>query len=234
MKDAFEKAGEDKIQKVVNNKDIKQAASLILRVPPIKKVGATAEKQEIIDKAVADVRQYLADIPGHMDELVSRIRKIQEASPEERVVRFSELKALEAEVAAHLNVDNEVLRSAAKKAHEIANMRALANISVAEISANKQGKTFLVISDLDNGRKFLPGGVLLAESDGKAVRTVKAVGGFQKIMEEIIESRVFIPVWALNSRYFDKPANMAEEKFRLARILHAILRQGIAEAQKTK
>ncbi len=230
IKEAMEKVG-DKVQQVVHNTNIKQAASLILRVPTIKKVEATAEQQEIIDKAVADVRQYLADIPGHMTELVFRIRKIQKASPEEQMVRSSELKALEVEIAAHLNADQELLRNAAKKAYDIANIRILANISVIELSANKPGKIFLAIPNLDS-RRFLPGGILLAESDGKVVKAIAAVGGFQKILEEIIESKVFVPVWALASGYLNKPANMADDKFRLVRILHAILRRGIAEAQK--
>ena len=218
----------EEMEKVVNNK--KQVAGLVLRLPTIKKVETVA-KQEVIDRAVADIRQYLADIPGHMIELASRIQKIQKASPEERIVRSSELKALEDEVAAHLNADNEALRNAAKKAYEMAMFPVLADISVAELLAHKPGKAFLPVPDVDNGRRFLPGGVMLVESNGRVAKAVKASGGFQKIMEEIIKEEVFMPIYVLAFRNLNKPDKMSDEKFRLARILHAILRRGVAEAQ---
>jgi len=113
IKGAMEKAGK-KVQEIVRT-------NMVLRVPPIKKVETTAEKQEIIAEAVARWRQYLAEIPGHMAELVSRIRKIQGApSPEERALCSRELRALEEEVLAHLNSEEELLRNAAIQAYALA------------------------------------------------------------------------------------------------------------------
>jgi len=315
MKDTFRKAEEEKVNRVNNTK---QAVGLTLRVPTIKKVETTTN-QEVIDKAVADIRQYLADIPDHMTGLVSRIRKIQGASPEERAIRSSELKALEDEVLAHLNSEEELLRDAAvrayaeamvstlppdkrlvaeaikgnsrlpgllelkilertsteaknavtvkvygepykvngkrdfamqlsknlsagaahaaKAAHEyyhgqINSLKELATISVTELLARKPGLFFLTVSDKKEDEKFFPGGALLAESDGMSIKIAQVVGHFHRVLEEIRDVAAFVPISSLNSARLELSKRLSEDAFRRMRILHAVLRRGIAEAQK--
>jgi len=222
MKEAFGNAGVLKTKKTQAKQVSPAPNDVHVRIPTIRSIKETT--------AVAEKRQYIGDIGPHMAGLVVRIRGIQTASPEERAIRSQELKALEDEVFVHLNADNELLRNAAKKAYDIAMISASADISVNGLFAKKPGKVFLNVPDMDNGKEFLRGGVLLAESDGKVVRAFKTSinSGFQKIMEEVIESKVFVPIWAISSGHFNKPANMSDEKFRLAWILHAVLRRGLA------
>ena len=308
MKEAFEKA-DSKVQKVVKN------ANLFLRVPTIKKVETIAVEQKVIDKAVANARQYLADIPDHMTGLVARIRGIRSASPEERAICSSELKNLEDEVMVHLDSEDELLGGAARQAYalamvstlppdkrvvmetikgnsnshlpgllglkilepvgdaknvftvkvygdtykvggsrdfatklaenlsagaahaakaahefyhgEVEGLKAQATVSVAEMMARKYGCFFLDVPDLKDGGRFLPGGALLAESDGRVIRVLQACGHFQKIILEIAESGVFVPINSLNQKWLELEKRPSEEKLRLARILHAVLRRGI-------
>ncbi len=233
MKEKMERAQE--VKEVNDKAKSKQIANMILRVPVIRKIETTAAKQEIIDKAVAEARQYIADIPNHMESLVSRIRKIRAASPEEQAIRSGELKALEDEVLAHLNSGEELLANAARRAHDLAvdsTLSFLANISVAEMLTRKPGRVFMNISDTRDGKRFLPGGRLLVESDGKVVKVVEAYGNFQRIITEIAEAKTFVLVETLSRERFGDSGRIPEEKFRLCRILHAVLRRGVAEAQK--
>lgn len=111
MKDALEKKSVKAAQQVA------KAAVLIMRIPTIRRMETTAVKQEIVDKAVEQVRDYLSAINDHMSDLVARMEVINNASREERAVRGSELKELEAEVLTHLNGEEEMLRSAARWAY---------------------------------------------------------------------------------------------------------------------
>lgn len=90
---------------------------LNLRIPMIRRVETTAEKREVLDKAVAEVRQYIAAIPDHMSDLVARVETINGVSHEERAIRANEFKELESEVLTHLNSEEEILRSAARWAY---------------------------------------------------------------------------------------------------------------------
>jgi len=127
---------------------------------------------------------------------------------------------------------------AAKAAHELYHseaegLKAQATISVAEMLVKKPGRLFLAVSDLRDGNRFLSGGALLAESDGKAIKVLQARGHFQRTMIEIAEAEIFVFVESLNRERFES-GGLSDEIFRLCRILHAILRRGIAEAQKAK
>lgn len=317
MKDAFEKAG------VINNKVINNN-KLLLRVPTIKKVETIGAKQTI-DKAVVDARQYLADIPNHMSDLVNRVRHIQMASLEEQAIRSSELKALEDEVLAHLSSGEELLANAARQAYALAMVSTLpldkrivmqtiksngnsrlpglfdlkiliepvgdvkknsvtvkiyndtykvngnrdfaiklvsalsagaaraakaahelyhdevvvlkvqATISIAELKSRKSGRIFLEVPDLkEEGTRFLPGGSLLAESDGKTVKIIQACGHFRYVMAEMVEAGTFVPIESLGHERVELAKRLPEDAFRRVRILHAVLRRGVAEARAKK
>ncbi len=291
----------------------KQETNIILHVPGIHKIATTAEKQEIIQKAVADVRKYVADIGGHMLGLVTRIRGIQTASPEVRAIYSKEFRALEEEVLAHINSDEELLASAARRAYalamvatlpvdkrlvvetikgskssrlpglieikmldpvsvnadlkifgdsfrvignreftqkitnglfegasraakaahdlyhsEVANLKSRATITVAEMLEGKIGSFFLAIPDVKDEFKFLPGGSLLAESDGRAIKVAKVCGHFQRVMTEIAEAGTFVSVDSLGRGRLELAKRLSDDKFKQARILHAVLRRGIA------
>ncbi len=122
---------------------------------------------------------------------------------------------------------------AAKAAHDwyhgaVAELKGQATISIVELLARKPGKFFLNVPDLKDGEKFLPGGALLAESDGKMIHTSKAVGHFSRIMEEIRKAVVFISVDSLSQERLNLVKRLPEDTFRRIRILHAILRRGLA------
>lgn len=309
----IEEAMEKSKNKPGDSKPKQQATNMILRVPGIHKIATTAEKQEVINKAVADVRQYVADIGGHMLDLATRIRGIQTTSPEERAICAKELKALEDEALAHLNSEEELLAGAARQAYalamvatlpadkrlvaetikggknsrlpgllelklldqanvnadlkifgdsfrvignreftqkitnglsegasraakaardlyhsEVANLKSQATISVAEVLERKIGSFFLAVPDVKDELKFLPGGSLLAKSDGRAIKVVKACGHFQRVMSEIAEAETFVPVDSLSNGRLELTKRLSDDKFRQTRILHAVLRRGIA------
>lgn len=316
LKDALAKKDAKEI-KVVE----KAAKGLTLRVPTIRKVETTAEKQEVIDKAVADFRNYLAVIPSHMGDLANRIRGIRGASPEERAVRADELKALEDEALTHLNSEEELLRDAARQAYamavastvppnkwlvmevieggkfsrlpgllelkmlepadvevkgavtvkiygktyrvngrrefanklaeaitaaatraaekarewykeEISGLREAATMTVADLLAGKPGRVFMTVPDVKSNGHFLPGGALLIESDGTKIKVLEARGHFQRVMSEIAEAGRIISVSSLAEEKLNLGKHLPEDVFRHYRTLHAVLRRGIAEAQK--
>ena len=325
MASSFDQAAKDALAKK-EFKEVKvvekAAKGLTLRIPTIKKVETTAEKQEVIDKAVQDVRNYLTVIPSHMGDLVSRARGIRGASKEERAVRADELKELEAEVLAHLNSEEELLRDAARQAYamamastappnkrlvvevieggefsrlpgllefrmlepvtdestkgamtikvygktyrvngrrewanklaevitaaatraaerarewykeEISGLEEAATITLADLLAEKPGRVFVTVSDVKNGVQFMPGGALLIESDGTKVKTLEARGHFQRVLSEIAEAGSTIPVSSLSKEKLYLGKSLPEDVFRHCQILHAILRRGVAEAQK--
>ncbi|MFH1284531.1 MAG: hypothetical protein ABIH78_03005 [Candidatus Peregrinibacteria bacterium] len=224
MKEALENAGVLKTKA----KQVSPAPNDV-RIPTIRSIKETT--------AVAEKRQYITDIPNHMTGLVFRIRGIRGASAEERAIRSKELKALEDEVLTHLNSEEELLANAARRAHDLAmdsTLLLLANVSVAEMLTRKPGRVFMNVSDTRDGERFLPGGRLLMESNGKAVKVVEAYGNFQRIMTEIAKARVFIPIESLSHERLELAKRLPEDAFRRARILHTVLRRGIAEAQKAK
>jgi hypothetical protein len=128
---------------------------------------------------------------------------------------------------------------AAKAAHEfyhgeVEAFKAQATISVPEMMRErKSGHFFLEVPDLkEDGGKFLPGGALLAESDGRMIKVLQACGHFQRIMTEIAEAGAFVPIVSLSHERLELTKRLSEDAFRRVRILHAVLRRGIAEAQK--
>jgi len=121
---------------------------------------------------------------------------------------------------------------AAKAAHDhyhgaAAELKAQATISIVELLARKPGKFFLAVPDVKDENKFLPGGVLLAESDGKMIQALKTVGHFSRIMEDIIKTKTFVSIESLNQGRLDLAKRLSEDVFRRIRILHAILRRGL-------
>lgn len=308
MQEAIDGAGKLKAKKVPAVKVID------ITVPKIKAVQPTAKREEI-DRVAEDVRQYLAGIPEHMAGLVGRIREIQGASPEERLIRSEELKKLEDEALLHLNADKGPLLTAACQAYAlamvatlpvdkkavaetikgggksrlpglirvgilepikepkydivvkvygesykviggrefalkvaetlsngaakaakvaydryhgaVAELKTQATITVVELLRRKSGKFFLAVPDLKEGKKFLPGGALLAESDGKTVQVRQAVGHFARIMEEITKAVVFISIESLSQERLNLAKRLPDDAFRRIRILHAVLRRGL-------
>lgn len=316
MKDALAR------QNVKETRAVEKAAKgLTLRVPTIKKIETTAEKQEVIDKAVQEVQNYLTVIPNHIGDLVSRIRGVRAASPEERAVRADELKALEDETLTHLNSEEELLRDAARRAYamamvstappnkrlvmevveggkfsrlpglielkmlesageevkgvvtvkiygatyrvngrrefalklaeaitaaaaraaekarewykeEVTELRGAATMTVADLLAGKSGRVFVTVPDIKDNGRFMPGGALLAESDGSKIKVLEARGHFQRVMSEIAEAGRTVPISSLAKERLDLGKRLTEDVFRDCRILHVVLRRGIAEAQK--
>jgi len=308
IKEALENPGKLKTKKSVATKTID------MKVIMMKKVRPTAKREEI-DQAAADVRQYLAGIPDHMTDLVSRIREIQGAALEEWLIRADELRKLEDEVLSHLNADKGPLLTAACQAYALAmvqtlpvdkkavmetikgsdksrlpslikvevleptkdpkydvvvkvygdsykviggrefalqiaeklsdgaakaakaahdqyhsvatELKAQATISVVELLARKPGKLFLAVPDMKDEKKFLPGGALLAESDGKTVQAIQAVGHFSKIIGEIIKAVTFVSIDSLNQERLNLVKRLPEDMFRRIRILHAVFRRGL-------
>ena len=128
---------------------------------------------------------------------------------------------------------------AAKAAHELYHdevvvLKAQATISIAELKSRKIGRIFLDVSDLKEGERFLPGGSLLAESDGKTVKIIQACGHFRHVMTEMAEAGTFVPVESLGHERMELVKRLPEDAFRRVRILHAVLRRGIAEARAKK
>ncbi len=124
---------------------------------------------------------------------------------------------------------------AAKAAHEfyhgeVAALKTQTTISIAEMLARKSGCFFLDVSDVRDGNRFLSGGALLAESDGKTIKILQARGHFKRTMTEIAEAEIFVFVESLNRERFEG-GGLSDEIFRLCWILHAVLRRGITEAQ---
>ncbi len=112
---------------------------------------------------------------------------------------------------------------------EVAALRAQATISVAELLVRRQGQALLNVPDDKVGGKFLPGGILLAESDGRVIKVLKACGHFSHIMTEIAEAGVFVPIESLSRERLELTKRL--DAFWRVRILHAVLRRGIAEAR---
>lgn len=301
LKEELKKNGK-KIEKIVNS-------PLNLRIPAISKVEVTAE-QAAIDKAVAAARGYIAEIPGHMGGLVSRVQAIWIAPPEERAIRAKELKELEEEILAHLGAEDKLLGEAAKQAyvmaflatlpankeailavirrdahlpgllklgvlrevdgadknsmvtvkvfgkpymvtggrvaeiagkirkiageaygHEIEKIRSRADISIGELLAGKSGLVFISSPDGKSPERFLAGGNLLVKTDGREIRVVEFLGHFQKIMTEIKQTNIAIPIRSLSRDRLELAKRLPHNKFRLACIFHDILRRGVAEAQ---
>lgn len=310
MKNALENPG-----KLETKKKAPVVVKVIdMKVPSIKKVRPTAKREEI-DQAVADVRKYLKEIPGHMAELIGRIREIQGATLEEWLIRADELRKLEDEVLSHLNADKGPLLTAAcqayalamvstlpadkkavvetikgdgksrlpnlikvgileptnepkydifvkvygdlykvvggrdfalqiaeslsygaakaaKAAHDqyhgaVAELKAQATISIIELLARKPGRFFLTVPDVKDEKRFLPGGALLAESDGKTVQAIQAVGHFSKVIGEIMKAATFVSIESLNQERLDINKRLGDDVFRRIRILHAVLRRGL-------
>lgn len=224
MKDAMERA---------NQKKAKREEGKIIHVPVIREIKPAGEK-EVIAKDVAEARQYIAAIPNHMLELVSRIREIQAASLEEKAIRAKELKELDDEVNSHLNADTELLANAARRAHDVAmdsTLPLLANITIAEMLAKKPGRIFLNIPDVKDGEKIHRGGRLLAASNGKTIGVIEAYGGFFRIMTEIVKARALVPIESLNEEQFAGDERLPDWKLRLCRIFHSVLRRGIDQTQ---
>ena len=116
---------------------------------------------------------------------------------------------------------------------EVEGLKAQATISVAELLVKKPGRVFMTVSDVKDGSRFLPGGALLAESDGRTVEVVKTVGHFARIMSEIAEAGMFVSIESLSHERPELAKRLPEDAFRRVRIFHAILRRGIAaETQK--
>lgn len=310
MRGAIENAG------VLKKKEKQVSLAPNVCIPVIRKVKETT--------AVSEKRQYIADIPAHMSDLVSQVRHIQMASLEEQAIRSSELKALEDEVLAHLSSGEELLANAARQAYalamvstlpldkrivmqtiksngnsrlpglfdlkiliepvgdakknsitvkiyndtykvngsrdfaiklvrdlsagaaraakaahefyhgEVAALKVQATISIAELKSRKSGRIFLDVSDLKEGTRFLPGGSLLAESDGKVIKVIQASGHFRHVMAEMAEAGTFVPIESLGQERVELAKRLPEDAFRRVRILHAVLRRGIAEARAKK
>jgi len=122
---------------------------------------------------------------------------------------------------------------AAKAAHDqyhgiVESLKAQATISVVKLLARKPGKFFLAVPDVKDEDKFLPGGALLAEGDGETVQAVAAIGHFSKVMSEIIEAETFVSVGSLGQERVVLAKRLPEDAFRRIRILHAVLRRGLA------
>jgi len=122
---------------------------------------------------------------------------------------------------------------AAKAAHDqyhnaVAALKAQTTISVNEVSTKKAGNFYLNIPDVKEPGKFLPGGSLLAESNGRTIKVIRAIGHFQRIMTEIAEAGTFVSVDSLGHDRLELAKRLSDDKFRQARILHAVLRRGIA------
>ena len=118
--------------------------------------------------------------------------------------------------------------------NKIEAIKAKATISVADLLAGKSGRAFINAPDGKDGDRFLPGGVLLVQSDGKVVRVLEFLGHFQKIMAEIFEAKTFLMVKSLNESHLilgDKDPKSIRKHLK---ILHAVLRRGIIEAQVEK
>lgn len=123
---------------------------------------------------------------------------------------------------------------AAKAGHDkyhgaVAELKAQATITVVQLLARKPGKFFLNVSDVKNGDKFLPGGALLAESDGESVQALKAIGHFSRIMGEIAEAEAFVSIASLSQDRLNLAKRLPEDAFRRIRILHAVIRRGLAD-----
>ena len=135
----------------------------------------------------------------------------------------------------------DALKAAVRKAciNEVAKIKSKAKTTQEELLAGKPGIVFIDVPDefvgdpnAKEGKRFLGGGALLVKTNGKAIRAAEFFGHFQKIMTEISEADVFIPVVALRSDRLSLP-EISPKTFRLCRIFHAILRRGIAaETQK--
>ncbi|MBI4919856.1 hypothetical protein HY838_01005 [Candidatus Azambacteria bacterium] len=122
---------------------------------------------------------------------------------------------------------------AAEVAKILANksLKAKANISIIEMFDGKSGKIFVDVPDAVDGQKFLAGGALLAESDGRIVRVAAATGHFSKIVAEIMAAKTFIYLKSLKKERFWAGERLSDDAFRLCRILHSVLRRGIAEVR---
>ncbi|MFH1392997.1 MAG: hypothetical protein ABIG73_01260 [Patescibacteria group bacterium] len=123
---------------------------------------------------------------------------------------------------------------AAKAGHDkyhgaVAELKTQATITVVELLRRKPGKFFLNVPDLRDGEKFLPGGALLAESDGEDIWGIQAIGHFSRIMGEIAEAEAFVSIASLSQDRLNLAKRLPEDAFRRIRILHAVIRRGLAD-----
>lgn len=128
-KKEMEMKGKEIKEKTMSEKEGKaemtsKAGGITLRIPPMQKIITTAENKAVMEKAVNEVKNYLANIPIHMTDLVDRVANIRAASPEEKTVRAEELRELEGEILAHLSGSDEVIVTAAKEAYALAMVKA--------------------------------------------------------------------------------------------------------------
>lgn len=127
---------------------------------------------------------------------------------------------------------------AAKAAHDnyhgaAAELKAQATITVVQLLGRRPGQVAIDAPDAEipdgkGGKKFLPGGVVLVESDGEFVKVVRSVGHFSRIMEEIAKAETFISVASLSQERVVLTKRLPEDAFRRIRILHAVIRRGLA------
>lgn len=92
------------------------------------------------------------------------------------------------------------------------------------------GRFAISVPDDKIDERFLPGGILLVESDGKNVKILQVAGHFQRTMEELRDAGTFVSVSSLSKDRL--PFIPDKELFWRVRILHAVLRRGLAEAEK--
>lgn len=127
------------------------------------------------------------------------------------------------------------MRAALKKAQEVkvAEIRTRGRMTREELLAGKSGLVFIGVPDAvvpdgnsESGKKHLNGGTLLVVSNGKIVKPVEFVGGFENIMSQISEAEVFISVRQLFSERLALP-DLPPEKYYLCKIFHSILRRGL-------
>ncbi|MEK7195381.1 MAG: hypothetical protein AAB655_01660, partial [Patescibacteria group bacterium] len=128
------------------------------------------------------------------------------------------------------------MRTALKKAQEVkvTEIRARGRTTREDLLAEKSGLVFIDVPDeivpdenSESGKKHLNGGALLVVTNSKVVRPAEFVGGFENIMSQISEAKVFIPVRQLFSKRFSAP-DLPPEKYYLCKIFHSILRRGLA------
>lgn len=98
------------------------------------------------------------------------------------------------------------------------------------LASGTPGRYAVEIPDQRDGDKVQPGGTLLAESDGKSVFVLEAVGHFSRVMREIRNAGTRIMVESLSEEKFKAPQRLGQDEFRLSRILHSVVRSGLAIA----
>ncbi len=127
------------------------------------------------------------------------------------------------------------MRAALKKAQEakVAEMKTRGRTTKEDLLAEKLGLVFLDVPDVfvpcgnsESGKRHLNGGALLVVTNGKIIKPVEFVGGFENIMSQISEAEVFISVRQLHSERLVLP-DLSPEKYYLCKTFHSILRRGL-------